>query len=90
MIECFGKTPEQIVMNLLISDGDKSRGQGNALFNKLLKRIRVISGRNDDYGTVTIIIFCTKFENKVDSDGSPTSNSKVELENPKKEPEPQP
>ena len=97
VMECGGSTPEQVVINLLVSDGDKSRGQRDGLFIKSLKRIGVASGKHDDYGTATIIIFCTKFENSVDSDDSEnyggesttTSAPKVEPEKPKTEPQPQ-
>ena len=98
VMECGGSTPEQVVINLLVSDGDKSRGQRDGLFTKSLKRIGVASGKHDDYGTATVIIFCTKFENSVDSDdtenyggeSTPTSAPKVEPEKPKAEPQPQP
>lgn len=98
VMECGGSTPEQVVINLLVSDGDKSRGQRDGLFNKSLKRIGVASGKHDDYGTATVIIFCTKFENSVDSDdtenydgeGTSTSAPKVEPEKPKPEPQAQP
>lgn len=70
VMECGGATPEQVVINLLVSDGDKSRSQRDALLNKSLKKIGVASGTHDIYKTATIIIFCTQFQNTVDSDDS--------------------
>ena len=70
VMECGGATPEQVVINLLVSDGDRSRSQRDALLNKSLKRVGVASGKHDIYRVATVIIFCTKFENSVDSDDS--------------------
>jgi len=68
VMECGGATPQQVVINLLVSDGDRSRSQRDALLNKSLKRVGVASGKHDIYRVATIIIFCTKFQNSVDSD----------------------
>ena len=68
VMECGGATPEQVIINLLVSDGDRSRSQRDALLNKSLKRIGVASGKHDIYRVATVIIFCTKFQNSVDSD----------------------
>lgn len=88
VMECGGSSPEQVVINLLVSDGDKSRSQRNTLLNKSLKRIGVASGKHDIYRTATIIILCTKFENTVDSDDTENydgtnqdSNQKEEIKN---------
>ena len=70
VMECGGATPEQVVINLLVSDGDRSRSQRDALLNKSLKRVGVASGKHDIYRVATVIIFCTKFQNSVDSDDS--------------------
>ena len=93
VMECGGSTPEQVVMNLLVSDGDKSRNQRDALLNNSLKRIGVASGKHDIYRTATIIILCTVFENTVDSDDSETygghSYESYEPPKPKKEAKPE-
>ena len=68
VMECGGATPEQVVVNLLVSDGEKTRGQRNALLSSALKRVGIASGKHDIYRTATMILFCTKFENKVDPD----------------------
>jgi len=67
-MEFGGSTPEQVVINLLVSDGDKSRSQRDALLNPILKRVGVSQGKHDIYRTVTIIVSCTVFQNNVDSD----------------------
>ena len=67
-MEFGGSTPEQVVINLLVSDGDKTRSQRDALLNPILKRIGVSQGKHDIYRTVTIIVSCTVFQNSVDSD----------------------
>ncbi len=92
VMECGGSTPEQVIINLLVSDGDKSRSQRDALLHKAAKRIGVASGKHDIYRTATIIVFCTKFENTVDADDSIAydGEAKVEVEKPKVEAPPQP
>ena len=67
-MEFGGATPEQVIVNLVVSDGDKSRGQRDALLNDSLKKCGVASGKHDTYRTATIIVGCTKFENTSDSD----------------------
>ena len=88
VMECGGATPEQIVTNLLVSDGDKNRGQRDALLSPALKRVGVASGKHDVYRNATMIIMCTKFENSVDADDNETYGgaSPASTEKPK-EPE---
>lgn len=99
VMECGGATPEQVVINLLVSDGEKTRGQREALLNKSLKKIGIASGDHDIYRTATMILFCTKFENKIDEDdtenyegGKPTQpeSKPVVSAPPKQEPKIQP
>jgi hypothetical protein len=99
VMECGGSTPQQVVINLLVSDGDKSRSQRNVLLNKAVKRIGVASGKHDIYRNASIIIFCTKFDNSVESDDyenycGGTSSSyqppKREAPKPVQQPRPQP
>ena len=85
IMECGGATPEQVVINLLVSDGDKSRNQRDVLLNKGLKTVGLASGKHDIYRTATLIVMCTKFENKSDSDDFETYGGNV-----KKQPQPQP
>ena len=99
VIECGGATPEQVIINLLVSDGDKSRSQRDALLNKSLKRIGVASGKHDIYKNATIIILCTQFQNTVDSDdsesyvgltGAPKPEKRIQVQQPAPQPAPKP
>lgn len=101
IMECGGSTPEQVVINLLVSDGEKSRNQRNVLLSKGLKTVGLASGNHDIYKTATIIVMCTKFENKTDADDFETYGGNVPKANdsegkgqapsqPKPQPQPQP
>ena len=99
VMECGGATPEQVIINLLVSDGDKSRSQRDALLNKSLKRIGVASGKHDIYKNATIIILCTQFQNTVDSDdsesyvgltGAPKPEKRIQVQQPAPQPAPKP
>lgn len=63
-----GETPEQVLVNLIVSDGDPKREQREALLNKNLKKVGVGFGNHEDFKFVTVIISCTKFVNNKDSD----------------------
>ena len=67
LIEFGGATAEQAVINLVVSDGDKSRGHREALLSDGLKKIGVANGTHDVYRTVSVIVACTQFENPSDS-----------------------
>ena len=67
----FGSaTAEQVVINLVVCDGDKTRGHREALLFPTLKRVGVAYGNHDTYKRCTVIVACTTFENKVDADDS--------------------
>ena len=63
-MEFGANTSEQVVINLLVSDGDKTRGQRDSLLNANLKRIGVATGKHDTYRTCTVIVSCTKWTDK--------------------------
>ena len=63
-----GETPEQAVINLIVSDGDKSRGQRESLLSTEIKRVGVANGEHDMYRHCTAIVTCTDFENSRDPD----------------------
>ena len=67
-MEFGGATPEQVIVNLVVSDGDKSRAQRDALLNDNLKQCGIATGPHDTYRTATIIVGCTKFENSSGDD----------------------
>lgn len=58
----FGsKDPRMVVVNLVVSDGDKNRGQREGIFNGDLKEIGVWTGKEKTYGQCTSIASATKF-----------------------------
>ena len=59
---------EQIIINLVVGDGDKSRGHRDALLSDNLKKAGIAHGPHDTYRQCTVITACTKFENTKDSD----------------------
>ena len=63
-----GETPEQALVNLIVSDGDTSRGQRESLLSTEIKRIGVANGDHETYRHCTAIVTCTEFENEVDDD----------------------
>jgi hypothetical protein len=67
-LDLGNETPEQIVMSLITSDGDATRSHRDNLLSTELKKIGVAHGKHDTYRFCTVIVFCTKFNNKVDSD----------------------
>ena len=67
-IDFGGETPENVVVYLIVCDGDKSRGQRNTLLNPDVKLVGVATGKHSSYGYFSVIITCTKFNNKIDSD----------------------
>ena len=68
LIQFGSESPEQIIINLVVCDGDKSRGHRDALLADNLKRVGVAHGTHDTYRNCTVITACTKFDNKVDAD----------------------
>jgi len=63
-----GETPEMAVINLVVSDGDSSRGQRESLLSTEIKKIGVANGKHDTYRHCSAIITCTEFENTFDKD----------------------
>ena len=63
-----GETPEQAVINLIVSDGDKTRGQRESLLSTDIQRIGVANGEHSTYRHCTAIVTCSEFENIIDND----------------------
>ena len=63
-----GETPEMAIINLVVSDGDASRGQRESLLSTEIKKIGVANGKHDTYRHCSAIITCTEFENTFDKD----------------------
>ena len=67
-IDFGGETPEQVLVNLIVSDGDPNREQRETLLSKDLKKVGIGFGQHEEFKYVTVIISCTKFVNSKDSD----------------------
>ena len=63
-----GVSPDQVVIDLLVGDGDKTRYQRNALLNPNLKRIGVAYGKHQTFGECTVIVLYSYFKNNIDAD----------------------
>ena len=88
IVQCGGTTPEQIVVHLLVCDGEKNRRQREAILSKTYKKIGLASAEHESFSRASIIILVTSFENKNNSDDS-ESYGGPRFEPPKKyEPEP--
>lgn len=86
----FGnETPEQIVMSLITSDGDPTRSHRDNLLSTNLKKIGIANGTHNIYRFCTVIIFCTKFINKVDEDDAGYIDSNAPNTEKKKQEEPE-
>ena len=70
LVQFGSDTPELVIVNLIVGDGDKSRGYRDALLADNLKRVGVAHGKHDVYRQVSVIVACTKFENTIDADDS--------------------
>lgn len=87
-LDLGNETPEQIVMSLITSDGDTTRSHRDNLLSTNLKKIGVAHGKHNTFRFCTVIVLCTKFNNKVDSDdvgyidanAPPTENKNEEPE----------
>ena len=75
-----GETPEQALVNLIVSDGDTSRVQRESLLSTEIKRIGVANGVHETYNHCTAIVTCTEFENTMDED----DNGLFEVNKPNK------
>ena len=66
LIEYGGRNPEMTVINLLVCDGDKTRGYRKSLFEKKKKKIGVSNGTHKMFKTISVIVSCDVFENSKD------------------------
>ena len=70
LVQFGSNTAEHVVINLLVCDGDKSRGHRDALLADGLKKVGVAYGPQDTYKYCSVIVVCSKFDNTVDGDDS--------------------
>ena len=76
-MEYGSSTPEQIVVNLIVSDGDSERQYRDCLLKPSFKKIGVASVENDKYKNVTVIIYCNQYKNNDDSEDIETFNDNI-------------
>ena len=67
-VEFGAPNAEQAIINLVVCDGNKSRGNREALLDENLEKIGIASGKHGTYRTCSVIVGCTNFENSDDSD----------------------
>ena len=65
-MEFGGEAPEHVVIDLIVSDGDKSRSQRNQLFDNKFKVVGLVAGDHHDFNKCTIIALATKFRYNAD------------------------
>ena len=70
LVQFGSNTAEHVVINLLVCDGDKSRGHRDAILADGLKKVGVAYGPQDTYKCCSVIVVCSKFDNTVDGDDS--------------------
>ena len=63
-----GEDPEQVLINLIVCDGDPNRGNRESLLSTDLHKVGVASANHPTYRFCTLIISSTKFKNTYDSD----------------------
>ena len=66
LMEFGGEAPEHVVIDLIVSDGDKSRSQRNQLFDNKFKVVGLVAGDHHDFKKCTIIALATKFRYNAD------------------------
>ena len=73
-----GEDPEQVLINLIVCDGDPNRGNRESLLSKDLHKIGIANAKHDTYRYCTLIISCTDFINTYDDDDD---NGFIDFEN---------
>lgn len=68
IIEFGNNSPELIVTNCIVCDGNPDRENRNILLSKELLKVGMAFGAHVTYGYCTIIISCTEFKNVDNSD----------------------
>ena len=63
-----GETAEMAIINLVVSDGDPSRGQRESLLSNEIKKVGVANGEHEVYRHCSAIITSTEFDNTFDKD----------------------
>jgi hypothetical protein len=66
LVEFGGRNAEMTVINLIVCDGDKTRGYRKTLMEPTVKKIGVSNGIHKVFKTVSVIVSADVFENKTD------------------------
>lgn len=64
LITYFAPTARQIVINLLIDDGNKNRPHRDALLKNTLHQIGIMSGDSTSYGKLCVVVMAENFTEK--------------------------
>ena len=67
-MDFVGETAEMAIINLVVSDGDPSRGQRESLLSNEIKKVGVANGEHEVYRHCSAIITSTEFDNTFDKD----------------------
>ena len=65
-----GETAEMAIINLVVSDGDPSRGQRESLLSNEIKKVGVANGEHEVYRHCSAIITSAEFDNAFDKDNN--------------------
>ena len=65
-----GETAEMAIINLVVSDGDPSRGQRESLLSNEIKKVGVANGEHEVYRHCSAIITSAEFDNTFDKDNN--------------------
>ncbi len=65
-VQFGGFSPELVVINLIVGDGDPSRANRETLLLPDLEKIGVAYGEHETMKHCSVIVVATKFENKLD------------------------
>ena len=91
-IDFGGEDPEQVLINLIVCDGDPERGNRDSLLSADLKKIGIKNSIHSTYRFCTLIISCSKFKNNIDSDDNgffgiskTINNNKIKITKPKED-----
>ena len=86
-LDMGNETPEQIVISIIVSDGDATRGHRDCLLSPEFNKIGMAYGKHPTYRFCSVILFCTKFNNNVDPDDYGFYDTNVPIETKKEEKE---
>ena len=80
-----GETPEMVVIDLIVSDGDSSRKQREVLLSDDIKKIGVANRVHESFGHYTAVITCTEFESTLDKGNNELLKDKIQINTDEKE-----